>query len=81
MSVHLFPINVKTAEPIGPKICDATVTCPRPGKVCSEFKKFDFRAILKIYVKILWNPQTFFDIFLFELHEEKMLSERVTIQS
>ena len=38
MSVHLYLINVKTAEPIGPKICDAMVTKRKCFPKESKFK-------------------------------------------
>ena len=55
LSVHLYPINVKTAEPIGPTFCvEPHIT---PGKVyeCSEFQTVVFN---KIYFFL--NPEKIF---------------------
>ena len=45
--VCLYPINVETAEPIGPKCC-VWPQCPREGLWV---------------IKILWNPQIFLFLF------------------
>ena len=65
LSVRLYPINVKTAEPIGPKFfVGYHVT---PGKVYgwSNFQKFAsikirFLKILKIHEFFFWKSAKFF---------------------
>ena len=66
--VCLYPINVKTADSIGPKICKETEI--PPGKIygCSELqqfvsKKLIFEHFLKSMQKISINPQTFLLLF------------------
>ena len=66
--VCLYPINVKTAEPIGPKFCVGPHVTR--GKVYEwlEFQKFVFKSFLncKILIKrkkIYLNPQTFYFFF------------------
>ena len=59
LSVCLYPINVKTAEPIGPKFCVGPHVTP--GKVYgwSNFQKF---ASIKIrFLKILKFHEFFFN--------------------
>ena len=80
MSIRLYPINVKTAEPIGPKIC--VWLHMTPGKVYewSKFQVFYFCKILKMREKLLWNPQTFV-CFCFILYKENMLTDKTKIRS
>ena len=53
--VCLYPINVKTAEPIGPKFCLEPHVAP--GKV---FGQSDFKyVILKYFYLKLFNLETF----------------------
>ena len=68
--VCLYPINVKTAEPIGPKFL-WDLTWPQ-GRVMNDqnfknlcLKVFYFWKIFKMRKKILWNPQTFFVFVLY----------------
>ena len=56
--VGLFPINVKTAEPIGPKFCvgpQKRIMDARNYKTLYP-KVFDFCEILKIREKLFENP-------------------------
>ena len=70
LSVCLYPINVKTAEPIGPKFFVGHLG-PQ-GRFMNDWnfknlclKVFYFCKILKMREKILWNPQTFFVFVLY----------------
>ena len=65
MFVRLYPINVNTAEPIGPKFCVEPHVAP--GKVCewSNFQKFAsikirFLKILNIHEIIFFKSAKFF---------------------
>ena len=69
-SVCLFPINVRTAEPIVPKFCVGPHLCPQ-GRLMIDrnFKislltKFNFHKIFKIHETFVWNLRTFFVIVL-----------------
>jgi len=79
--VCLYPMNVKTAEPIGPEFCVGPHVIL--GRFMNEqnfknqwLKVFYFYKILKMREKIWWNPQTFFYI----LWKEKMLTDKATIK-
>ena len=65
LAVCLYPMNVKTAELIGPKFCVGPYVTPGKVYEWTKFQKFVFKSflffeILKMREKILWNPQTFF---------------------
>ena len=84
--VRLYPINVKTAEPIGAKF--RTGPHITPGKITGRSKLqkllskiFDFCKILKMREKVLLNPRTFLLLLSFILYKEKMLTHRATIKS
>ena len=86
LSGCLYPINVKTAKPIGLKFCVGPHLTLGKVYEWSKFQKFVFKSffyfckILKMREKILWNPQTFF-LFLFLLYKEKVLTDKATIRS
>ena len=65
MSVCLYPINVKTAEPIGPKFCVGHLGTP--GKV------YEFLKILKIREIFCENPRIIFVLF-YDGHKENMFT-------
>ena len=87
-SVCLFPINVKTAEPIGPKFCVGPHICPQ-GRLMNDrnFKislltKFNFHKIFKIHETFVWNLRTFFVIVLQCTQRENVYNcHRVWVQS
>ena len=63
--VCLYPINVKTAEPIGPKFFVGTRVTPWKVFEWSNFQKFAsikirFLKILKIHEFLFENPRNFF---------------------
>ena len=76
LSVCLYPINVKTTEPTGPKFCMRPHMTP--GKVygCSKLQKVESKSFkfLKIRKIILINPRTF--LYSFKLYKEKLLKDR-----
>ena len=79
-SVCLFPINVRTAEPIVPKFCVGPHLCPQ-GRLMIDrnFKislltKFNFHKIFKIHETFVWNLRTFFVIVFYNVHKEKMFT-------
>ena len=76
MPVCLFPLNVKTAELIGPKFCVGPHMTP-PGKVYewSKFQKFVTNKIwfilnLKIH-NIFFKRELFLGLF-YNVYKEKM---------
>ena len=85
LSVILNKINVKTAEPIGPKFCMGPYMTPR--KVCRGtklqklvFKSFWFLLNLKNAQQILINLRTFV-YYCFILYKEKIYTDRATVKS
>ena len=61
----LYPINVKTAKPIGPEFCVGPHVTPGKVYEWSKFQKLMFKSFIfikfwKCAKKIFWNPQTFF---------------------
>ena len=75
MSVCLCPINVKTAEPIGQKLCVGPHMTP--GNVYEWSKlasnKIRFSLNFENPQKKLWNPRTLFVLF-YNVYKEKMVS-------
>ena len=60
LNVCLYPINVKTAELIGPKFCVGPHMTP--GKVYeSKFQRFDFHSIFNL-------------VLFYNFHKEKMFT-------
>ena len=73
LSVHLYPINVKTAEPIRPKFYVAPHVTP--GKEYDWSKFFKKILCLKVY-----EIRKLFYCF-FTLYKEKMLTDKAPIKS
>ena len=79
VSVRLYPINVKAAQPIMPKFCMGTQMTP--GKVyrCSKWQKFVsiFFLIFETFGKCAFflNPRTF--LFLFFIVQRVLKSVKV----
>ena len=79
LGVCWYPINVKTAEPIGPKVFAGPRV--KPGKVYgwSKFQKFvsdkiQYLKILKIH-NIFYKIRKFFVLLLFyNVYKEKMFT-------
>ena len=79
LSVCLYPINVKTAEPIGPK----TFVGPHgaPGKVY-EWSKFQIFVSIKIRSSLnfwkFWKSTKFIvkirDVLFYDVHKENMFT-------
>ena len=67
LSVCLYPINVKTAEPIRPKCCMGPHVTSRKNLY---LKVSHFWKILKMCEKISWNPQTFCFCFILLQRED-----------
>ena len=63
-SVSLYPINVKTAEPIGPKFCVWPHMTPVKFCGCSESQKIVSKYISKFPKKILSHQRTFYFCFI-----------------
>ena len=63
LSVCLYPINVKTAEPIRPKFCLGLYVAL--GKVYENDQNLKNLCLKLFYSEILWNPQTFFVFVLY----------------
>ena len=61
--VRLYPINVKTAKPIGPKLCCVTSRDPREGLWLMEFSKICLQQIR--FLKIL-KIQEFLAVFVLQ---------------
>ena len=81
--VCLYPINVKTAEPIGPKFFVGHHVIP--GKVYGwkNFQKFAsikirFLKILKIHEFFFENPRNFFVCYLFTRRTQLCILFRIT---
>ena len=68
--VCLYPINVKTAEPISPKFFVGHLGTP--GKVYKS-SKFQFFKILKIREIFCKNPRIIFVLF-YDVHKENMFT-------
>ena len=71
MFVCLYPTNVKTAEPIGPKFCVGPHLTP--GKVygCSKLQK----CVSKSFCFLFNFKNALKNIILLLLHQEKMLTD------
>ena len=63
-SVSLYPINVKTAEPIGPKFCVWPHMTPVKFCGCSESQKIVSKYISKFPKKLLSHQRTFYFCFI-----------------
>ena len=83
LSVCLYPINVKTAEPIGPKICVGPCMTCRKGFINAQSYIKLFPKFISMREKIfLKNLRNFLVIFVcFILYKEKMLTDRATLKS
>ena len=78
----LYPINVKTAKPIGPKFLVGPPMILHGLwilKITKSVQKCLIVSILKMRGRILSNPQTFFVIVFYYM--EKMLTDKATIIS
>ena len=82
LSVCLYPINVKTAEPIGPKFYCGTSRDPREGlwkikisNICLYQNSIviKFFNILKIREIFCENPRIIFILF-YDVHKENMFT-------
>ena len=73
--VCLYPINVKTAEPIGPKFVVGHLGTPGKVYESSKFQIFviKFLKILKIREIFCENPQIIFVLF-YDVHKENMFT-------
>ena len=79
LSVYLFPIKVKTAEPIGPKFCVGP--CVTPGKIygCSDLQKVESKSFWFLWnfkyarKKIFENPWTFLVVLYCTVQREDPL--------
>ena len=70
--VCLYSINVKTAEPIGPKFCAGPHVASGKVYKWSKFQKFAFikirfLKISKIHEIFCWNPRTFLFVLIYNL--------------
>ena len=65
--VCVYPINIKTAQPIGPKFCVGPPMIYNFVKFKNAPKKFE-------------NPQTYF-CYCVVLYNEKMLTDRAKLKS
>jgi len=82
LSVCLYPINVKTAEPIGPKFCVGPHVAPGKVYKWSKFEKF---ASIKIRFSLnfwkFWKSTNFFDeirehfLFCFTMNTKRAYSQ------
>ena len=77
LSVCLYPINVKTAQPIGPKNFCVTSRDPREGLWLIEFSKICFHQ--NSIIENIENPRNFFlnpqkKSFFFNVHKENMFT-------
>ena len=80
LSACLYPINVKTAELIGPKFCVGSHMTPGKVQGCSKLQKFVFKSFwfllnLKNARKNICKSTNFFVI---DLKCTKMLTDRST---
>ena len=75
MSVRLYPINVKTAEPIGPKFCVWPCNRMTQGRFMDAH---NYKKVL-IFVKLKKKSANFF-CYAFILYKKNMLTERATIK-
>ena len=82
LSVCLYPINVKTAEPIGPKFFVGHLGTPGKVYESSKFQIFvsikirsslKFFKILKIREFFCENPRIIFILF-YDVHKENMFT-------
>ena len=81
LSVCLYPIKVKTAEPIGPKFVWDLMWPQGRFYDWSKLKKFEFKNFL--FCKILKIREKIRKLFLFcfLLYKEKMLTDKATVKS
>ena len=73
LSVRLYPMNVKTAEPIGPEFCVGPHVTQ--GKVYDWSKFQKFASIKsKVYEIFSWNPRNYF-LYLFTMYTKRTCSQ------
>ena len=83
----LYPINVKTAEPIRPKCCVGPYVAPGKVHGRSGFKHVILKYVyLKLFnfAKFQKCAKKYYDICklkFFILYKEKMLTDKATIKS
>ena len=75
LSVCLYPINVRTAEPIGPKFCVWPCNRMTQGRFMDAH---NYKKVL-IFVKLKKKSANFF-CYAFILYKKNMLTERATIK-
>ena len=79
MLVCLYPINVKTAEPIGPKFGVGPLMTPEKVYGCSKFQTSlpQILIFIKIKLKLKFNFIKIPRSFLYKIHELCIHTENV----